>query len=42
MLKKNNNKNPVIEYVKETWEPTEIAPNGQKWNNLSNEINTGL
>ena len=29
----------LMEYVKKTQEPTERAPKGQGWNNLSNQIN---
>lgn len=29
----------MIGYVKGTQEPTERAPNGQNWNNLSNKVN---
>ena len=28
-----------MEYVKRAEEPTERAPNGQSWKNLSNKIN---
>lgn len=32
-------KSLLMEYVKRAEEPTERAPNGQSWKNLSNKIN---
>lgn len=32
-------KSLLMEYVKRAKEPTERAPNGQSWKNLSNKIN---